>query len=88
MNENMTDYIKTNNRTGISTRRGLKMFFTAVYLLLLLTAGKVFANLLPVDFSGYTELVSTDGKYGDFRFKISWNPDMGYSLILLSLIHI
>ena len=75
------DLINT-NRIGISTRRGLKMFFTAVYLLLLLSAGKVFANPLPVDFSAFTELVSTDGKYGDFRFKISWNPDMGYSLIL------
>lgn len=78
----MTDYIKANKWIGIYTRQGLKLFFTAVCLLLLLSPLKIIANPAPADFSGFTELGSTEGKYGEFRFKIAWNPDVGYSLML------
>lgn len=75
------DFINT-NRIGILNRQGLKLFFPVVCLFLLLSSLKVIANPAPADFSGFTELGSTDGKYGDFRFKIVWKTDIGYLLML------
>ncbi len=56
-------------------------FITSIFFLFCLQAGSIFAAV-PADFSGFSEAGSTDGKYGEFRFKVNWNPDDGFAFIL------
>ncbi|MFA6291543.1 MAG: hypothetical protein WC637_07160, partial [Victivallales bacterium] len=59
----------------------MKMVFTVVCLFLLLSAGNVFADATPENYFGFTEVGSTAGKYGEFRFKINWKPETGHLLM-------
>ncbi|HBC86265.1 MAG TPA: hypothetical protein DCZ94_04850 [Lentisphaeria bacterium] len=70
------------NRTAISIRHVLKLLSPAILVLLFLSVGNIFAGTAPADFTGYAEVGSTAEKYGEFRFKINWKPEMGYFLML------
>ena len=75
------DFIN-NNRIGILIGHKLKLFFPSFLFFLFLSGGNVFADTTPEDYFGFTEVGSTAEKYGEFRFKISWNPGMGNLLML------
>ncbi|MFZ2658405.1 MAG: hypothetical protein WAX69_25960, partial [Victivallales bacterium] len=74
-----------NNRTDMTISRRLALLIPAMCFLLFLSFGNITASAassVPTDFSGFTEAGSTAEKYGEFRFKIKWNPDAGYLLML------
>ena len=61
---------------------GWKFPFALMLAFSLLSAVEIFAADTPPDFSGFTEVGSTGGKYGEFRFKINWKPDEGQVLAI------
>ncbi len=69
-------------RGGMIAVSGLVLQILSICLLLFLPASYLLADTQPVDFSGFAQTGSTDGKYGEFRFKIYWKPELGSVLML------